>query len=296
MVNSMTGFAAGRGEGAGARWTWDLRAVNGRGLDLRMRLPEGIDGLEAALRTAVGRRVQRGNLNLTLRLERAAGGAAPRLVREALAGALAALAEVEQAAIDAGLSLAPASAAEVLVVPGVLVRDEGEGDAAALRAALLADAEGLIDAFAATRAAEGAALAAILAAQLDRIGALATAARAAAAARAADQAEALKSAVARLIDAAEGLDQGRLAQELALLAVKADVTEELDRLDAHVAAARAMLAEDAPVGRRLDFLTQEFNREANTLCAKAGSAALTRIGLDLKATIDQLREQVQNVE
>lgn len=296
MVNSMTGFAAGRGEGAGARWTWDFRSVNARGLDLRLRLPEGIDGLEPALRAAIGRRVQRGNLSLTLRLDRASGAGVPRLSGEGLAAALAALAVVEQAAIDADLALAPASAADVLALPGVLVRDEEGGDADALRAALLADAERLIEDFAASRAAEGAALAAILAAQVERIAALAAAARTAAAARAADQALALKLAVGRLMDAAEGLDQGRIAQELALLAVKADVTEELDRLEAHVAAARAMLAEAAPVGRRLDFLTQEFNREANTLCAKAGSAALTRIGLDLKATIDQLREQVQNVE
>ncbi|MCL4187239.1 MAG: YicC family protein [Rhodobacteraceae bacterium] len=296
MVNSMTGFASGRGEGEGARWTWDLRGVNARGLDIRMRLPEGIDGLEPALRAAVGRRVHRGNLSLTLRLERAGRGEGPRLSREGLAAALAALAAVEQSAIDADLSLAPASAADVLALPGVLVREDAEADAEALRGAILADAERLLDAFAAARAAEGAALAAVLGGQVDRIAVLAGAARTAAAERAGEQAAALAAAVARLMQSAEGMDQGRLAQELALIAVRSDVTEELDRLSAHVAAARTMLAEDGPVGRRLDFLTQEFNREANTLCSKAGSAALTRIGLDLKAVIDQMREQVQNVE
>ncbi|MCC6305610.1 MAG: YicC family protein [Rhodobacteraceae bacterium] len=296
MVNSMTGFASGRGEGAEARWTWDLRGVNARGLDLRLRLPDGIDGLEPALRAAIGRRVQRGSLTLALRLDRNGAGEGPRLARAGLAAALAALAGVEQAAIDAGLGLAPVSAADVLALPGVLVREDAEADAAALRAALLADAERLLDAFAAARAAEGASLATILAGQVDRIAALAGAARAAAADRAEEQARALRAAVARVLETAEGLDPARLAQELALIATRSDVTEELDRLAAHVAAARAMLAETGPVGRRLDFLTQEFNREANTLCAKAGSAALTRIGLDLKAVIDQLREQVQNVE
>jgi uncharacterized protein (TIGR00255 family) len=194
------------------------------------------------------------------------------------------------------MELAPASAADVLAQRGVLAAGEPETDSAPLLAALKDDFESLLEAFGAARSAEGASLGAILAGQVDRIAALAQEARSLAEARRDQAATALREALARLLENAEGIDEARVAQELALLAVKQDVTEELDRLDAHVVAARTLLAEEGPVGRKLDFLMQEFNREANTLCSKAQSAALTRLGLDLKVTIDQMREQVQNVE
>jgi len=179
-------------------------------------------------------------------------------------------------------------------VRGVLDFGTVEVEQGPLKAALLADLPGLLTDFNAARGAEGAALAAVLTAQLDRIAGLAAEARVTAAARTETAAETLRSQVARVL--AEGVDEGRLAQELALLAARADVTEELDRLDAHVTAARALLADTVPVGKKFDFLMQEFMREANTLCSKAASGGLTRIGLDLKTVIDQMREQVQNVE
>ncbi|MBI1217809.1 MAG: YicC family protein [Rhodobacteraceae bacterium] len=295
MVMSMTGFASRRGEGAGAAWSWDLRSVNGKGFDLRLRLPDGLDGLEAAVRAAISRGVVRGNVSLGLRLDRVTGTATQRVDPEALAAVLAALKQIETAALDADVALAPASAADVLTQRGVLT-GAAEADPAPLLAALLADLPPLLADFHAMRAAEGRALADVLRAQVTRIAALAAESRALAEARRGQAATTLREALDRVLAAAEGVDAGRVAQELALMAVKTDVTEELDRLDAHVAAARTLLAETGPVGRKLDFLMQEFNREANTLCSKSQSAELTRVGLDLKVTIDQMREQVQNVE
>jgi uncharacterized protein (TIGR00255 family) len=295
---SMTGFAARRGAGAGQAWTWDLRSVNGKGFDLRLRLPDGIEGLEAAVRAELQKAVTRGTVSLTLKLTAESGveATAFRLHRSQLAAALAALAEVEAAAAQAGVTLRPPSAAEVLTLRGVLDQGAPDQDMGSLRAAILADLAPLLADFAAMRAGEGAALQAVLAAQLDRIEALTAEARREVAARAEAQAQGLRDAVARILSATDAVDGTRLAQELALLAVKTDVTEELDRLTAHVAAARAHLADPQPTGRKLDFLMQEFMREANTLCSKAQSLALTKLGLEAKTVIDQMREQVQNVE
>ncbi|PLL13452.1 YicC family protein [Tabrizicola sp. TH137] len=299
MTLSMTGFATRKGQGAGHGWTWDLRAVNGKGLDLRLRVPDWIDGLEAGLRTELGRALGRGNVSLSLKVARDAAGEGAdglRINPAALAAVLRALGEVEAAAMAAGVTLAQATAADVLAVRGVLDLTAADEDTAPLRAAILADLPPLLAEFNAMRAAEGAALAAVIAAQLDRIAALTTAARTEAEARREASAAALKEALAKVIANADGVDEARLTQELALIAVKNDVTEEMDRLTAHVAAARDLLAESGPVGRKFDFLMQEFMREANTLCSKAQALSLTRIGLDLKTVIDQMREQVQNVE
>jgi len=302
MIISMTGFAARKGQGAGAAagygWVWDIRSVNGKGLDLRLRLPDWIDGLEGPLRAELGRAMHRGNVSLTLKVSRevSEGAEALRVNPNALRAVLTALAVVENAAMEVGVTLAQASQADVLGLRGVLEAATGDDDTAALRTALLADLGPLLADFSAVRAAEGAALAQVIAAQLDRVEALTRAAGAEAAARNDAAATFLRDALARVLDNADGVDATRLAQELALLAVKTDVTEELDRLTAHVAAARALLDDPAPVGRKFDFLMQEFMREANTLCSKAQALALTRIGLDLKAVIDQMREQVQNVE
>jgi uncharacterized protein (TIGR00255 family) len=217
--------------------------------------------------------------------------------RAVLAAVLSGLAEVTEAAAGRGLDLCAPSAAEVLGLPGVLDRSPAEpDDTEPLRRALMADLPPLLDAFTATRSAEGAALVAVLGTQIDLIAALTADAAAEALLRRDTMGQSLQQSLARVLAGAAGMDQTRLAQELALIAVKADVTEELDRLTAHIAAARALLADPGPVGHRFDFLAQEFNREANTLCSKAQSIALTRIGLDLKTVIDQMREQVQNVE
>jgi uncharacterized protein (TIGR00255 family) len=295
---SMTGFAARRGAGFGYSWSWDLRSVNGKGLDLRLRLPDWIDGLEVAVRAELQKALTRGNVNLTLKIAQTAAeeGAVFRLNPMHLSAALSALAEVEEAALASGVTLRQPTSADVLSLRGVIDQAQSDQDTVALRQTLLADLPPLLADFAAMRAAEGAALASVLSGQLDRIATLTAEAAGEAANRSAAQAEALKDGVARILGATDSVDATRLAQELALLAVKTDITEELDRLAAHVEAARGHLADPAPAGRKLDFLMQEFMREANTLCSKAQSLALTRIGLDLKTVIDQMREQVQNVE
>lgn len=295
---SMTGFAARRGAGLGYAWVWDLRSVNGKGLDLRLRVPDWIDGLEPAIRAELQKAASRGNVSLTLKVAQDEGReeAAFRLNEATLSAALAALARVEATAMATGLTLAQPTAADVLTLRGVIDATAQETDTTPLRTALLADLPGLLADFQTMRAAEGQALTTVLTGQLDRITGLTAAAQAETAARATAQAETLRENLSRVLAATDAVDPARLAQELALLAVKTDVTEELDRLAAHVEAARAHVADPAPVGRKLDFLMQEFMREANTLCSKAQSLALTRIGLDLKTVIDQMREQVQNVE
>lgn len=296
-MQSMTGFATSKGAAQGYSWSWDLRSVNGKGLDLKLRLPDWIDGLEPGVRAALARSVQRGSVTIGLRVTRddaERGGL--RVNHETLASMLLALAEVEDAAMKAGVTLAQASQADVLALRGVLDTSSVTEDTGPLRDALLADLPQLVAAFVAMRRAEGEALQRLLMAQLDRVEALTLDAALVAAERRGGAGAVLRDQLARILQNADGVDETRLAQELALIAVKQDVTEEVDRLTAHVAAARALLADKAPVGRKLDFLVQEFLREANTLCSKAQALQLTRIGLDLKHVIDQMREQIQNVE
>lgn len=292
----MTGFASAEGALEGWRWTWEIRSVNGRGFDLRLRLSDLVDGVEAPLRAAVQAAVARGNVTVGLKLARDEAAVTGSLNTGALASVLHLLRQIETAAHGEGLTLRETGAAEILAVRGVIENQAPEADAEALRAALVEGIEPLVAEFNAARDAEGAALGAVLSGQVDRIAELAAAARALLAARTRHMAESFRAAVAKLLDTADGLDEARIAQELALIGIKSDVTEELDRLEAHVAAARGLLAAAGPKGRKLDFLTQEFNREANTLCSKAQFAELTAIGLDLKHVIDQMREQVQNVE
>lgn len=295
---SMTGFADRAGSCGGVSWAWEARSVNGRGLDLRVRLAEGCEGLEAPLRAAVGKAFARGTISIGLRVATGMGTGALRVNEAALAGALEAVRAIARAAEARGLALAPLSAGEIAGLRGVL---EADGAAAGLPAevleALAGDIAPLLAGLEAARAAEGAGLAEVLAAQVARIADLTAAARASAEARAARAGDLLRARVEALTAASGGVvDEARLAQELAQIAVKIDLSEEIDRLEGHVAAARALIGGAGPVGRKLDFLTQEFNREANTLCSKAQSAELTAIGLELKVVIDQMREQVQNVE
>lgn len=296
-LHSMTGFAAGTGEADGHAWDWELRGVNGRGLDLRLRLPDGAAALEQPLRMRLSSALHRGNVTLSLRLRAAESGGRMCLSPVVLEDVLAGLRQVEAQAARQGIALAPSRAADLLALRGVL--DWSAVASAmddALRAAMLADFDALLARFAAMRAAEGAELGRVIGAQLDRIAGLTEQAATAAEARRPAMRAALEAALARVMEGAPGADEGRVAQELAVLATKADVTEELDRLRSHAAAARALLAAGSPAGRKLDFLTQEFNREANTLCSKAQDADLTALGLELKSVIEQMREQVQNVE
>ena len=288
---SMTGFARVDGAADRLAWAWELRSVNGRGLDLRFRLPPGWDALEPALREAAGRTLKRGNVtaNLTVKREETHHLA------------------VDQAALDHMLELAMSVAARIpgaeppraealLALPGVLRTGAAvdETDAAEAQAAIRAGFAAALAALDLGRHAEGARLGTVLAGMLDEIAALRASAGAQAATQPAEQ-------QARLIETlrglqAEAVDPARIAQEVALLASRSDVREELDRLASHVEAARALLAEGTGVGRRLEFLVQEFNREANTLCSKSASIPLTGTGLRLKAAIEQLREQAANIE
>lgn len=293
-LSSMTGFARADGEYAGTRWHWEVRSVNGKGLDLRLRLPQGFEALEQTLRTALAERVSRGNCQATLQLDRAGREPQLRINQEALGAVIAAV-----RALSEHETLAPPTADGVLALKGVLETTEppqSDEERAGLEQAL---AESFAEAAAARRAArdqEGIKVEAVVSAQIDRIGTLAQDAERAAAAQPDVIRARLKAQLDELMAAQSALPEERIAQEAALLATKQDVREELDRLKAHVAQARELLVSGEPAGRRLDFLTQEFNREANTLCSKAADVELTRIGLELKAVIDQLREQVQNVE
>ncbi len=293
----MTGYARAQGRDAQVTWVWEAKSVNGRGLELRIRLPAGHDALEPYAREAAARLLKRGNVHLTLTVDRIAEAPAVR-VNTPLLEQILAVCQDWQARFP---GVAPARWDGLLAVKGVIEPMAAEEvDAEAVRlgreAAMKATLEEALGQLAAMRAAEGARLASVLSGQLDEIAALAGRAGRSAALRPEAVRDRLKAQVAAVLEAAPALPEERIAQEVALIAVKGDVREELDRLDAHVAAARDLLAGGGTVGRKLDFLSQEFNREANTLCSKSADVDLTRIGLDLKAVIDQFREQIQNIE
>lgn len=294
MVNSMTAFASVNGSADTLTWAWEIRSVNGRGLDIRTRIADGFEALEPVVRKDVGAACKRGTITVGLKVKRGSVVRGAQLNAEAMERALDA-ARVTAGA--AGGEVAPLDVAGILALPGVFTFQDGEqDDLSALVPKVQEDLKTAIASFCAARAAEGAALKGILTDQVSEIERLCAAAAEVLDARRDHVAETLKTNVARVLDATDAVDEARIAQELALIAVKADVAEELDRLGAHVTAAHELLAADGPMGRKFDFLTQEFNREANTLCSKANFTALTSIGLDLKTVIDQMREQVQNVE
>lgn len=290
---SMTGFARIDGQNAACRWTWEIRSVNGRGLDIRLRAPGFVDQADRVLRQEAASRFKRGSIQATLNVERSETRQAARIDHQALGALLEDLARVE---LPDGAPVALARLDGLLQVKGVLIQDEAEGDDAALRDGPTGDVPALLDALAAARLEEGGRIARILLETLDRIAALAERARALAGRQPALLAERYREAMRRLTAEAAPLPEERIVVEAAALAVKADVAEELDRLAAHVEQARGLVAEGGPVGRRFDFLAQEFNREANTLASKSADLELTRLAMDLKAEIDALREQVQNVE
>lgn len=293
---SMTGFAREAGTLAdGSAFAWEMKSVNGRGLELRFRLPPGLDALEGPAREAAAKRFKRGNvqIGLTLRQEGRA------LLSPDLA-ALDRMVEMAQA-LARRLGAEPPRAEALLGLPGILRAEQAEpseSEEEARRALLNAAFQRALAALWESRAVEGARLAAILTALLDEIAALCAAAATEAATQPeAQRAKLMESLAALLGEAGRArFPEERLAQEVALLAAKSDVREELDRLGAHLAAARALLAAGEGAGRKLDFLVQEFMREANTLCSKSASIALTRIGLELKAAMERLREQAANVE
>ena len=295
-VASMTGFARGAGQDGSVAWAWEAKSVNGRGLDVRCRLPAGMDAIDPEIRRIAGKLFARGSLSVSLQIDGGQGQTRLSVNRDALDQMLDVCRELRQD-VDA----APPSLEALLAIRGVVeLAEEEEEEAPETRsqrdALIVSNLRETLDALLASRQDEGARIAAVLADQLDEIAKLAEQA----ADNAALQPEALRARlnerVGALIDATPALPEERLAQEVALLLVKSDGREEIDRLRAHVAAARELIEAGGAVGRRLDFLCQEFNREANTLCSKATDVELTRIGLDLKVVIDQLREQVQNLE
>lgn len=293
-IQSMTGFARHEGEALNCRFVWELRSVNGKGLDVRLRLPPGFEPLEQPLRKAAAAQLARGNLQVVLSVS-SNGPALEAVVNEAALDSVVALVERLGRRIDARKPALDG----LLNIRGVLEFRDPELADADRRDRDKAVFDGFtiaLDGLKAMRVSEGAALTKVLAEQLDRIEALTRKVEAdpsrspeAIRARLSDQ-------VAALLDTGAPLDRERLHMEAALIATKADLREEIDRLKAHVEAARALLTGDGAAGRRLDFLAQEFNRESNTICSKSNAASVTAIGLDLKVLIDQFREQVQNLE
>ncbi|MEQ8328521.1 MAG: YicC/YloC family endoribonuclease [Parvibaculum sp.] len=294
-LNSMTGFARVEGTLGAARWHWELRSVNGKGLDARLRLPQGMDTLEPRLRTELAKHLRRGNCQVTLTLDRTAETVPLRVNRQALRVVLEAIGELQRE-----MEVMPPRPEGILALKGVLENSEEAKEDEESRAefddALVASFADAVAALAAARAQEGTKLEGVLRAQVDEIERLTGQAASSPGAMPQAVQNRLSEQLRELLGTSPALSDERLAQEVALLATKADVREELDRLTAHVAQARELMDSTEPVGRRLDFLTQEFNREANTLCSKAADVSLTRIGLGLKAVIDQFREQIQNVE
>ena len=288
----MTGF--GRAEGASGAWSWavEARSVNGRNLEVRFRGPPGFDTLERVAREAAQSRFQRGQVNVSLQARRAAAVGAAKVNRELLQRYVDLAGEL----VLAGDAVLP-TADGFLALRGVVEigeEDEAPEARAAVEAAMAASLAAALDALKVSRQAEGQALGKVLAGLGDQIEALRREAETEAAAQGPAIRDRFAKRLAELLGEAAPAD--RIVQEAAVMAVRVDVREELDRLASHVAAAGALMADDAAAGRRLDFLTQEFMREANTLCSKAATTGLTRTGLALKAAIDQFREQVQNVE
>ncbi len=288
----MTGFARAQGEAHGISWAWEVKSVNGRALDLRLRLGSGFDALEPELRAALARRFRRGNFSGNLSVTRTAP-AALRINREALAQLVALINE-----LTGEIEAAPPRLDGLLALRGVVetVEDEDEAVVEARRRAVLAGWTASLDQLATTRAEEGSRIALLLESQLDEMAALVAAAESCAAAQPAAIHDRLRAVLAGLVDQMPSMPEERVAQEVALLAARSDIREELERLRAHLDQAGELLREGEAVGRRLDFLCQELNREANTLCSKSADIALTRAGLALKAVIEQFREQVQNIE
>jgi uncharacterized protein (TIGR00255 family) len=291
----MTGFARADGSADGLNWIWEARSVNGRGLDVRLRLPPGYEALEIPARDAVAKRFARGNVSLSLSIEKQQANGAIRLNEQVLADVIKAADRV-----SALSGAAKPDAAQLLMIKGVLETSDQTQEDAAARAArektIAQSLEAALEKLGEARRAEGARLGDIIREQIAQIDQLAASVRASPSRAPEAIMGRLKDAIGRLVDATAALDDDRLHQEAVLIATRADVEEELQRLSAHVAAARDILVERGAVGRKLDFLAQEFNREANTLCSKANAVDITRLGLQLKTVIDQFREQVQNVE
>lgn len=293
-LQSMTGFARSEGTSGRYRWVWELRSVNGKGLDLRLRLPPGFEAFEADVRQAASNCLARGNIQAALTVTTAE----PRIEAVINENALAAVIRLRDR-LTGIVDPSPLRLDTLIGIRGIVdfrEAEEGEAERAARDADIRAGLDGAFASLRAMRIAEGAALRTVLAGHIDRIAEL-TAVVATDPSRSVEAvSERLSAQIMPLLQAHPGLDAERLYQEAALIATKADLREEIDRLAAHVRAARELLATGGPVGRKLDFLAQEFNRESNTICSKSNATAVTAAGIELKVVIDQFREQVQNLE
>lgn len=290
-LTSMTGFARTDGVSGDWKFAWELRSVNGKGLDIRMRLPSGVDGLDQTVRTRIQKALSRGNVTANLQLERDSGADSHRINQVWLDS-------LKAAAATAG-PVSAETVASLLGVRGVVetAQEEADDDATEVRdKAILESLSEGVAALVRARRDEGDRLAVVLNAIVDEIDTLVEQARASDSLRPEHRRAHLQSMLADLLAADPPFPEERLAQELALQMTRGDIAEEIDRLKAHIAQARELLSSGEPVGRRLDFLAQEFNREANTLCSKSSDVELTRRGMDMKVAIDRMREQVQNIE
>jgi uncharacterized protein (TIGR00255 family) len=293
-LSSMTGFARGHGESGGYAWSWEIKSVNAKGLDLRLRLPPGWDAVEPPVRTKTGEALARGTVYATLSVERHGKSPVVRLNEDVLTAVLGTVKSLGNR-VDADRPRLDG----ILAIKGIIEvvdAEEGEGERRAVEAAVVSGFGAVLANLIENRRREGDALGRILSGRLDEIAVLIGRAEAAAARRPDAIKQRIADQVAALMEASDRFDPDRLHQEAVLIAAKADVREELDRLAAHVEQAQMTVMKGGAVGRRLDFLSQEFNRESNTLCAKANDLELTNIGLELKGVVEQFREQVQNLE
>ncbi len=293
-LSSMTGFARAEGVSGPYVWAWELKSVNAKGLELRLRLPPGWDVVEAPLRGRAAETLARGTVHANLSVQRAGLSPVVRVNEPVLSAVLATIGEIAKR-IDA----APPSIDGILGIKGVIEvvdEDEREEERRAAEAAIIAGFAKAVAGLAEMRRREGTALAGILSARLAEIAALTARAEAAPGRKPEAIKARLAEQIATLLETGTRFDPDRLHQEALLIASKADIREELDRLVAHVAQARRLIEAGGPAGRKLDFLSQELNRESNTLCAKSNDVDLTNIGLELKTVVEQFREQVQNLE
>lgn len=293
-LSSMTGFARSQGAGGDLAFEWELKSVNAKGLDVRLRLPPGFDGIEAPARKRITERLARGTVYANLSIRRTRTTTSVRINEEMLDAVVA-----TARTLAARLEGPPLSVEGLLAIKGVIEMAEPETDEAAdaaAQTAMLAALDTAIDSLIGMRTREGETLGRILSQRMDDIERLAARAEAAPGRTPEAVKARLAAQVATLLEASERLDPDRLAQEALLLVAKADIREELDRIASHVAQTRALLAEGGAIGRRLDFLAQEFNREVNTCCSKSNDIELTNIGLEMKSVVEQFREQVQNLE
>ncbi len=293
-IKSMTGFARADGTTGAMTWHWEVRSVNGRGLDIRMRVPPGFEGMETRIREAVNKRIGRGSLTVTLNVKRSHGETQIQLNEVALKQVLDALEK-----LGSRVPVSRPNAEAILGIKGVLEvvePEETEAEVLSRAETVLTSLGVALDGCVQARAEEGLRLQTIVLDQMTTVEHLVAGIERSPARSPDAIKQRLKEQVARLMDTGNSLEESRLYQEAVLLATRADIEEELKRLRAHIASARQLLQSREPAGRRLDFLAQEFNREANTLCSKSNDAETTRAGLELKAVIDQMREQVQNIE